>query len=253
MTPHETRRLRHEARRRTLTVETVERLTPRMLRIGFKASDLDQFVSASPDDHIKLFFPTAGGSGDDGSRQMRDFTPRWFDIAQSRLVIDFALHDEGPATNWAALAKPGDNLEIGGPRGSVVVPDDFDWYLLIGDESALPAIGRRVEEAQPGTSIATVVVVQSLAEAQRLRTDADWNPTWVVRDGVSDDAALLLRALRGTDLPSGDGFVWIAAETDIVRTIRAYMLDERRHPRGWMRAAGYWTRGNADTKADFEN
>ena len=78
---------------------------------------------------------------------MRDFTPRRFDSKTATLVIDFALHDAGPATRWALGARAGDRLEIGGPKSSKVVPDDFDGYLLVGDESALPAIGRRVEGA----------------------------------------------------------------------------------------------------------
>ena len=50
-------------------------------------------------------------------------------------------HDGGPATSWAKAAVPGDTLEIGGPRGPTIVANDFDWFLLVGDETALPAIG----------------------------------------------------------------------------------------------------------------
>ena len=80
----------------------------------------------------------------------RDYTPRRYDAGRNELVIDFALHDAGPATDWAAQAEPGQQLAVGGPRGSFVVPDDFDWYLFIGDETALPAIGRRLEELRAG-------------------------------------------------------------------------------------------------------
>src|SRR6185436_499825 len=96
----------------------------------------------------------------------RDFTPRRFDVASGTFVIDFALHDAGPATNWAVAAKVGDTLEIGGPRGSAVIPDDFDWYILIGDETALPAIGRRVEELRQDVPVTTIVAVASLEETQ---------------------------------------------------------------------------------------
>ena len=81
---------------------------------------------------------------------MRDYTPRAFDAAGNRLTIDFALHDAGPATAWALNARPGETLLIGGPRGSTVVPDDFDFYLLAGDETALPSIGRRLESPASG-------------------------------------------------------------------------------------------------------
>lgn len=248
---HQIQRLRHETRRRTLTVEAVERLSPRMLRIGFTSPDLHDFVSASADDHIKLFFPSPDGA--DGRPCMRDFTPRSFEVAQGKLVIDFALHEAGPATQWAAAAKVGDTLEIGGPRGSSVVPDDFDWYLLIGDETALPAIGRRVEELRPGVPVATVGVVQGAEDVQTFQAEAAVTPIWIMRDGVTDDASLVRKALETHDFPAGEGFVWIAAEADVARTLRSYIVDDRRHPREWVKAAGYWKQGQADAHERIED
>jgi len=168
---HATIRVRHELRRRMLTVSSAEHLTPRMRRFGFTSPDLRDFVSAAHDDHIKLFFP----GNDAGERKtcMRDFTPRRFDRDRGTLFVDFALHDAGPATQWAASARIGDRLEIGGPKGSIVGPDDFDWYLLIGDETALPAIGRRVEELRANVPVATFVVTDA-GETQHFHTRAAW-------------------------------------------------------------------------------
>ncbi len=236
------RRVRHDTRHRTLTVDAVSRLTPRMLRIDFTSDDLDGFVSLSFDDHVKLFFPSVHG----GLDEMRDYTPRRFDVATGRMTIDFAIHEDGVATAWALTARPGDRLDIGGPRGSAIIPADFDWYWLVGDETALPAIGRRVEEAPAGTAVTTFVVVADAADRQPLRSAADWTGVWPVRDGCGDDAALLRGAMAGHDVPPGDGFVWIAAEASVARALRGYMLDERRHPREWLKAGGYWVRGKAD-------
>src|ERR1700734_1739633 len=88
----------------------------------------------------------------------RDFTPRRYAPAAGTLEIDFAIHDAGPATRWAAQAKPGDTLALGGPRGSFVIPSAYDWHLLAGDETALPAISRRLAELPAGAR--TVVVVE---------------------------------------------------------------------------------------------
>ena len=118
MARHQIERVRHDTRRRTLTVETVTKLTPQMLRIGFTGDDLHDFVSLSADDHIKLFFQAKGEPA-----CMRDYTPRSFDTARGTMTIDFALHDAGVATQWAMDAKPGDMLEIGGPRGSAIRPE----------------------------------------------------------------------------------------------------------------------------------
>ena len=242
MARHQIIRQRHDTRRRTLTVASIEACGSHMRRLVFTSPELHDFVSGSADDHIKLFFTQA-----DGEAVMRDFTPRRFDTANATLTIDFALHDAGPATQWAAAAKVGDTLAIGGPRGSAVVPDDFDWYLLIGDESALPAIGRRVEELRADVPVITLGVIDGADDAQAFVTPAAWTGHWVHRAGsTASDVDLLVGALAGLTLPAGEGFVWIAAETAVARALRAYALDTLGHPREWLKAAGYWTRGKAD-------
>ncbi|WP_267381530.1 MULTISPECIES: siderophore-interacting protein [unclassified Sphingomonas] len=235
-------RVRHDTRRRSLTVETVVRLTPHMLRIGFTSDDLDGFISLSFDDHIKLFLPVEDG----GPSQMRDYTPRRFDVATGRVTIDFALHDAGVATSWARAARPGERVDIGGPRGSAIIPADLDWYWLIGDETALPAIGRWVEEAASRQAVTTFVVVEQDADRQVLQTQAEWTGRWVVRTGDQGDAALLRALLAAHHLPVGDGFVWIAAEASVARILRDWLVAELGYPRERIKAGGYWIRGRAD-------
>jgi NADPH-dependent ferric siderophore reductase len=244
---HQIQRVRHEVRRRALTVTSLEHLTPRMLRVGLVSPELHDFVSLAADDHIKLFFPV----GDE--TVMRDFTPRAFDLAKGVLWIDFAMHDAGPATEWAASARIGDTLQIGGPRGSAIVPDDFDWHLLVGDETALPALARRVEELPPGASVAVYAIVAANEDVMTFQSPADLVQTWIVREGGSDDATLLRTALDTFTPPPGDGFVWIAAEGGVARALRQYMVEERGHPREWMKAAGYWARGKADGGGKIED
>jgi NADPH-dependent ferric siderophore reductase len=245
-------RIRHELRRRMLTVSSTELLTPRMRRFGFTSPGLHDFVSASHDDHIKLFFPGAGKDADGRETCMRDFTPRRFDRSRGTLFVEFALHEAGPATQWAMSAQVGDTLQIGGPKGSTVVPDDFDWYLLIGDETALPAIGRRVEELRADVPVATFVLTEA-GETQDFQTKTVWTPRWIARDASSDDASLLRTALAEYALPKGEGFVWIAAEASVARSVRSYIIDDLGHPRQWTKAAGYWKRGHADAHEKIED
>lgn len=235
-TPHLIERIRHDTMRRDLTVTAVEHLSPRMLRITLTSPDLATFVSAGVDDHIKLFFETA-----DGEKAMRDFTPRYFDQAACTLTLDFALHDHGPAAEWARAAQVGSVLSIGGPRGSMVVTDDFDWYLLIADETGLPSIGRRLENLRVGVPVTTVVLVDSAQDQQVIETQAAWTAHWPTRDG--DEAQTLLSALKAIEWPQGDGYVWIAAEATVAKALRAHVVEERGHNPQWMRAAGYWLKG----------
>lgn len=242
-TTHQTTRILRELRRRQAYVSAVEMRSPRMKRITFSTPEFADFESAAHDDHVKLFFPGVTGSDQPTAR---DFTPRLFSREQHTLTIDFALHVHGPATRWAHNARIGDAMLIGGPRGSLVVPDDFDWYVLIGDESALPAIGRRVEELRAGVPVTTVVTIEDAGERQALVTAADWRPHWVVRGaGSEDDAAVLMRTLDEIPFGAGDGFIWIAGETAVARAVRRHVIDRRQHPVAWIKAAAYWTRGRA--------
>lgn len=236
-------RHRHETRRRNLKVEEVICLTPNMRRIILGGEDLDGFVSLGADDHIKLFFD----EHKDGKTNMRDYTPRGYDPEARRLTLDFALHEAGPATHWALNAEIGDDLQIGGPRGSAVVAPIFDWYLLIGDETALPAMGRWVEEAQADQKLITLGLITGSAEEQVFKTAATHDAIWAYRDATcAADPIAVLPAVEALALPSGKGFIWIAAEAGVARAIRDHFLNTRAHPPHHLKAAGYWLKGKAD-------
>ncbi|EJB07956.1 NADPH-dependent ferric siderophore reductase [Rhizobium sp. BK619] len=238
-------RVRHETRRRTLTVESVIDITPGMRRITSSGGDLADFTSLAPDDHIKIFVPAA-----DGGEERRDYTPRRYDNAARSLTIDFALHEAGPVTQWAIGARPGDRLEIGGPRGSAVVSKAVTRWLLIGDETALPAIGRRIEESAAGTAITAIAAVTGPLEEQSFETRADLDVHWAHRPlSEATAAAALLKLLSTIDIKP-ETFVWVAAEASVTRDIRAHLL-ERGYPLSWIKASGYWVFGKADATEKF--
>ncbi|WP_028311680.1 siderophore-interacting protein [Derxia gummosa] len=223
-------RVRHELRLRELTVVRVARPTPGFASITFGGDALADFVSLSFDDHVKFFCP--------GCDAKRDYTPRHFDAARRELTIDFALHDDGPASNWARSAAPGAVATIAGPRGSMIIPADHDWHLLVGDASSLPAIRRRVEELPAG---ARVIVVAELASADRvaLAGEAAIETFW------ADDADALLDRVRALRLPDGDGFAWCAGEAATMKRLRALLVDELGLAPDALKVAAYWKRGEA--------
>lgn len=235
-------RVRHELKRRALTVKTVEKLTPCMLRITLAGDDLADFTSLAADDHCKVIVPD-----ENGENVMRDYTPRAYDNAARSLVIDFAVHDAGPATRWALAAKVGDTVEIGGPRGSAVLKGAIDRMVLIGDETALPAIGRQIEEAAPGAKIEAIVAVPSPEDEQAFATAADLSIRWIHRpEAQATEPSHFIEALADVTLGEGT-YVWIAAEAGVAKAIRRHLIDELNHPLTWMKSAGYWVKGQADT------
>ncbi len=240
-------RVTHEVKRRRLDVLRVVDITPRMRRITLGGPELAGFVSLGSDDHIKLMFaqnaaeqaalqsPTFSIKGDGPQPAMRDYTPRRFDLSLGELDIDFVLHGDGPASTWAEQAQVGQHLYIGGPRGSMIVPDIFDSYLLIGDETALPAIARRLEELPAGRTVLAVIEIADAAERQALQSAAEVEVIWLVR-GQAD----LLDTVRALTLPSGALYTFVAMETKLSRQVRRVLLDTHKVDEAFLKAVGYW-------------
>jgi NADPH-dependent ferric siderophore reductase len=254
-------RIRHTTKRRLLEVRRVERISPGFVSVALGGPDLDGFTSLSFDDHIKLFLtentlagnvppPSAGAqeaSSQNDHAVMRDFTPRSFDPGKLELILEFALHGEGAATAWAAQAAPGQRLSIGGPRGSFVIPMDYDWHLLIGDETALPGIARRLEELPAGANVFAFIQLNDPADRRVLKTKARLVENWT---GTSPDA--LVQAIRDFKLPAGEGFAWAAGEAKVIAAVRAILV-EHGLDKDHIRAAAYWkhgTRAHHETFAD---
>lgn len=245
---HATVRVRHDIRRRMLTVKRRDLITPSMLRLILNGAELQGFTSLSPDDHIKVILPSGSGKP-----TMRDYTPRRYDATANELTVDFALHDAGPVTDWARGAQPGSTIEVGGPRGSLIISDDLDWWLLIGDETALPAIGRRLEEMRAGVAVTTIVSVRGPEDEQAIKTNAHHRPIWIHRGERSPaDAVPLLQALSEFVPPPGDGFIWIAAEAGVAKALRNAATSELGRPNVSLKANGYWVLGKADASEKFD-
>ncbi len=267
-TPAAVTRVRHDARIRLLEVSRVERAAPWLTRITLGGRDLAGFVSLGFDDHVKLFIPARGAKQPvlptlgphgpifpEGAERpsMRDFTPRRFDAALGELTIELVLHNAGPATAWASEARPGDLLGIGGPRGSMIIPVDFfRCHILIGDETALPAISRRLEELPSGVRANVFAEIHGPGDELDLRSNADLEVTWAYRSRT-EHRSPLLEAVRSADLVANSAYAWVACESADAKMLRAHLVGERGFDPNCVKASGYWRRGSVavhDTHID---
>jgi len=254
-------RVRHALRFRVLEVRRVARVTPHLVRVTLGGQALDGFASPGFDDHVKLFFPdpatgvlavpTPGPDGPvwpEGAKPvMRDYTPRRFDAVASTLEIDFALHEAGPATRWAEQAAPGQQLGVGGPKGSFLVPTGFDWHLLIGDDTALPAMARRLAELPAGARAVVLAEVDGPADRVALESAAEVEVAWVYRDGAPAGRQPLLEALQRLQRPAGVFHAWVGCESAQAKALRTCLVNDCGANPKWLRASGYWRRGSAAT------
>jgi len=171
---------------------------------------------------------------------MRDYTPRRFDPVRRELDLEFVLHGAGPAGTWAAQAQPGQYLGVGGPRGSFVVPAGYDWHLLAGDDSALPAIARRLEELPAGTRAIALIETTHPEAKLPLATRADADVRWTAKGAPGG----LAQAVRNLALPAGEGYVWAAAESAVARALRQAVVDHGVDKRR-IRVSSYWKQGES--------
>lgn len=242
-------RVRHEFRARHVQLLAREKISPGFVRLTLGGPQLAGFVSAGFDDHTKLILPQAGQDKPnlpqmidgkphiDGERPtMRDYTPLQYDAAANTLQMDFAVHGEGPAVEWAQHAPLGQWLGLAGPRGSLVVPVDLDWHVLLGDETAVPAMERRLAELPASSRAIVRVQVANPADQRAWTSAAALDVQWV--DSLAQAAAAL-------EIPPGHGFIWAAGEHRAMAELRKLMLAKPgAHPKR-MRIASYWKQGEA--------
>jgi NADPH-dependent ferric siderophore reductase len=226
-------RVRHDLKLREVTVARINRVSPGFASITFQGEALADFTSLSFDDHVKFMFNDANGE-----QVRRDYTPRRVDTDAREVDIEFALHGHGGAAEWARNATIGQRAIIGGPRGSMILPLAMDWHLLIGDDSALPAVTRRLEELPAGARVDVVLLVDA-ADRRTLVTRADARIHWV----DSDDA--LLQVLKELPLQAGAGLAWGGGEAALMARVRETLV-ETGMPRQAAKVSAYWKRGVAD-------
>ena len=266
----DTQKRQHPIKMRLLQVKRITSLSPSIRRITLSGDDLNGFLSASFEDHIKLFLPDSPGEkphmpvlGEKGMEfapnrpkpLTRDYTPRRYNSDTNELDIDFVLNHEGPATRWASQAEEGHYLGVAGPRGSFVIPAGFDWHLLMGDETAIPAIARRLEELPAACKAMVIIKIASEDSKIPLQGQCDFEIRWVQQDSDfanKNEAELLAACLGDIVLPAGEGYVWAAGEYSDIKALREYMIDQFKIDKKRIRASSYWRKSQVATHTNFE-
>ena len=175
------------------------------------------------------------------NRIARDYTPRRVDAEAGELDLDFVLHGHGPAASWAREASPGDDLHLVGPKSSTVLPTDLDWLVLLGDETALPAIGRFLDERPTDAPVQVVVSVSDRAAQQDLAVREGDQLSWIV--AAPEDPDALGTAFRDLDLPDGAGYVWAGAESRALLAVRRQLKQVPGLTKDRVNVTGYWHTG----------
>lgn len=241
----------------TLEVRRTERITPHMIRVVAGGDELAAFPETPHTDrYVKILFPRQGVRYPEPFDMdviraelpreqwpaMRTYTVRALDHAAGELTIDFVHHgDVGLAGPWAASVRPGDVLRLAGPGGAYAPDPAADWHLMVGDESALPAIAAACERVPAGVPVVAVLEVADAAEEQELACPGALQVTWLHRRASEPEQ--LLGAVRALEFAPGRVHAFVHGEAGIVRGVRRHLVDERAVPRELLSVSGYWRRG----------
>jgi NADPH-dependent ferric siderophore reductase len=233
------------------TVKRVEHLTPRMVRVTFTSPELADFGWNGPAAHIKLIFggpsPSAPPPTETPRPTMRTYTPRRFDRESGELDVDFILHGEGPASTWASQAAVGQTLTIAGPGRNYVIDPTAEWFLLIGDETAIPAISTILETLPSSASATVFLEVADREDEVQLPSHENAKVTWLHRGPDPRHAGGPLEAsMRSYRMPAGSGRIYVACEAGAMRRIRAHLLMDKTINREHVITRGYWKLGETD-------
>ncbi|PVE04803.1 siderophore-interacting protein [Streptomyces scopuliridis] len=242
-------------------VVRTEWLTPHMVRVVLGGEGLAGVECGEFSDHyVKVLFAPEGVSYPepfdieriraefprDQWPTNRTYTVRSWDPAAREMAIDFVVHgDEGLAGPWAARVRPGETVRFLGPGGLYVPDPAADWHLLVGDESALPAIAASLERVPAGALVHAFVEISGAEEEQKITTPDGTGITWLHR-GERPVGEALIAAVRGLDFPAGDVHAFVHGEAGFVKELRRHLRLERNVPRERLSVSGYWRLGQTD-------
>jgi NADPH-dependent ferric siderophore reductase len=211
-------------------------VTPRMRRVTVRCEQLAG-IEVRPAQDLELHLRDATGR-----RVKRRYTIRHHRPGTGEVDLDVALHGEGPGAAWGQDARPGDAVQFQGPRGKLEVRS-APWHLLVGDESALPAIAT-IAEALTEPAVA-VIEIAAAEEEQPLPAHLEVH--WVHRGGAPAGTPDLLGPVvsaRLTQLrPGGRGY--LLGETRTMVALRA-ALESHGFAHDSVFVKGYWNLGRPD-------
>ncbi|MDT3345967.1 siderophore-interacting protein [Microbacterium aquilitoris] len=259
-------------------VAATVRLSMRFIRITLRGDALRNFAEWGLDQRIKLVLPLPGGGLadfgllDEPTPHPSDWYTRWKELDETErnvlrtytpaairaddgeIDVDVYLHTPaGPASAWAASARPGDRLVVTGPdRRMGWTGYGLHWHpgsarrvLLVADETAYPA-ARNIVSALPDGVVADVMV-DAAAPADDLLSPHVVSPHRAHRID-REDAGGLERAVAAwadatADLPRDEVYVWLAGESGTVTSLRRLLTGRFGVPKDRVSFLGYWREG----------
>jgi NADPH-dependent ferric siderophore reductase len=253
-------------------VAASQRLSPGFVRVVLRGDDLATMEPMGHDHWVRFFLPSGDGSlerlpGSMGLLSYARFRAipaarrpvlRNYTVADlrhgpdgSELEIDFAVHapdhdgGAGPAITWALGCAEGDEVALIDEGTTFVPPGPVSDYLLVGDETALPAVAGILRSLPPGAHGLALVEVASAGDVRELVGPVGVVVRWLPRtDPAAVPGRLALTTLQDLPAPDPDAYAWVAGESDLVTGARRHLV-QAGLGKDRITFVGYWRHGRA--------
>lgn len=258
--------------RKVFTLKHREYITPHYIRITLGGADVADFKDTTIGVNNKIFIAPEGCDQvhlpefdfEKGAWKpmeesikpyVRTYTHRGINIEKNELYIDFVAHgDEGPASDWAINAQIGDSLGVAmGCDPSELYPT-ADWYMLVGDGTAIPVLGSILETLPTEARVNVVIEVESAEDIQELYTKAQMNIEWIINptSGQNSAVAKRVREIVAQHSDEVSKFGYVATEFDTVKELRNYLRKELKWTKDELYAYSYWKFGKAESASEAD-
>lgn len=229
---------------REMIVLNNQQLTTNMRRITLGGIGYKGFPDAVEGSYIKLFFAV-------GEEQpaLRTYTVRSQRHELGEIDVDFVVHgDSGPASAWACRAKAGDCITMGGPGRGRMVNTPSDWFFMVGDMTALPALSVNLEQLPTDARGYVVIEILHATDKQSLQLPAGIEIDWIVNPSDQPETSKLLDAVASKTWLAGEPDIWAACEFSAMRSLRRYFKQERMVGKRQVYASSYWKHGLSENQ-----
>lgn len=229
-------------------------ITPHMRRVTLGGESLSLLADRHlPGDAIKLYIPETGSDAvipqyimlpnRKNPFKVRAYTIRSFNAATAEIDVDVFLHGDTFGSTWARTVHAGDQVGFIGPRHDYRgASAGADWQLLIGDESAFPAIAAILESLPEGCRAYAFIEIADQRDEVPLDLKAQTSIQWLHRGtSPAKQSKLLEQALHNFAWPDGKGYVWAAGEQHAMKAIRHQLTHERHMQRHDFQTISYWS------------
>lgn len=241
---------------RIVTVIDSQQITPNMQRISFQADDLSHFPADAEGGYIKLLFTSSGDTDIstlpiDTRAKMRTYTIRHLRQSLDQFDVDFVRHEHGVneqtisehggfAAAWSQSARIGDTISIAGPGEIKPVNVDADWYFLVADMTALPALAAQLKKLPATATGYAVIEINHDDDKQALTKPDGIEVIWVVANTAKTN---LLTTVKALTWQQGEVSVWCACEFSDMRALRTYFRNDQAVDKDNIYISSYWKSG----------